>query len=145
QSRDAVMVTVRSLDAVVTVLSGDYRVSSLRLTLKDPKSGPAWGYIFGEDDGKAFRWHRLDTSATLTIDPIGRLDFTAAIGEGKREGRAGELLSVSPALYTGDGLLIERAYRGRLQSAPSDSGCAGQIALAGEDGRILDSARTGFS
>jgi hypothetical protein len=145
QSRDGVMVAVRNLEAAITVPSRDYRITALRLTLKDPNGGPAWGYIFGDKDGKAFRWRRLETGATLVLDPIGRLDFTAAIGDGKHEGRAGELLSVSPALYTGDGLLIERVYRGKFVSVPSDSGCAGQVALAGQDGRILDSARTGFA
>jgi hypothetical protein len=145
QSRDGVMVAVRNLEAAVTVPSGDYRITSLRLTLKDPNGGPAWGYIFGDNDGKAARWHRLDTSATLEIDPIGRLDFTAAIGDSKHEGRAGELIFVSPALFTGDGLLIQRIYRGRFQGVWSDSGCTGQVALAGEGGRILDSARTGFA
>jgi RNA polymerase sigma factor (sigma-70 family) len=144
QSREGVMVALRNLDAAVTVPSGDYRVRSLRLTLKDPKGGLAWGYLFSDKECKDFRWHRLDPGATLTIDPIGHLDFIAAIG-GKREARAGELLGVSPALYTGDGLLIERAYRGGFQSWPSDSGCAGQITLVGQGSRVLDSARTGFS
>jgi Carboxypeptidase regulatory-like domain len=145
QSRDGVMVAMRDPEAAATVPSGDYRITSLRLTLKDPKGGPGWGYIFGDNEGKASRWHRLDTSATLKIDPLGSVEFTATIGDGKREGRAGELLSVSPGLYTCDGLLLERVYRGRFQSALSDSGCAGRVTLAGEGGRILDSARTGFA
>jgi hypothetical protein len=145
QSREGVVVALRNLDTAIMVPSGDYRVRTLRFTLKDLKSGPAWGYIFGESDGKLSRWHRLDKGGTVTIDPIGHLDFTAAIGEGKRACRAGQLLFVSPGLYTGDGLSIERAYRGSFQSNGYDTGCAGRIGLVGQKGGTLDSARTGFS
>ena len=59
--------------------------------------------------------------------------------------RPGAKLFVRPALYTADGLLIERAYRGAFQSMPENSGCNGKIALAGDGGKALDSATTGFA
>jgi hypothetical protein len=145
QSRDGVVAALRSLTTAVTVPSGEYRVSSVLLTLKDPKGGPAWGYVFGDNGGKQHRWHRLDTGTTLALDPIGALDFRAAVGEDGSNARAGEFLLVRLALYTGDGLLIERAYRGSFQGGPFDSGCFGRIALVGEEDRVLDSTRTGFA
>jgi hypothetical protein len=145
QSRDGVVASARGLGEGVTLPTGEYRVSSLLLTLKGPKGEPAWGYVFGDNGGKGHRWHRLDKGGTLTVDPVGILEFTAAVGDGKAKISAGETVSVRPALYTGDGLLIERAYRGRFQSGPGDSGCGGKISLRDEKGGSLASAHTGFA
>jgi hypothetical protein len=145
QSRDGVVASLRGLAEGVTLPAGEYRVSSLLLTLKAPKGEPAWGYVFGDNGGKGHRWRRLDRGGTLTVDPVGSLEFTAAVGDGKAEAEAGAEVSVRPALYTGDGLLIERAYRGSFHGGPGDHGCAGKIALRGKGGLALDSASTGFA
>lgn len=145
QSRDGVVAALRGLKAEAAVPTGEYRVSSLLLTLKAPAGGTAWGYVFGDNGGKDARWHRLGKDQALALDPVGALDFTATAGGDKGECRAGEALSVRPALYTGDGLLIERAYRGEFETNAYGSGCAGRIALVGSDGRALDSATSGFA
>ena len=145
QSRDGVVAGLRGLDAEATLPTGDYRVSSLLLTLKDPQGGPAWGYVFGDNGGKEYRWHSLARGGTLAVDPVGTPEFSAGLGEGKGEVRRGARLFVRPALYTADGLLIERAYRGAFQSMPEDSGCNGKITLTGDAGKALDSATTGFA
>jgi hypothetical protein len=145
QGRDGVVASLLGVDATATLPVGEYRVSSLLLTLKDPQGGPAWGYVFGDNGGKGPRWLSLAKGATLAVDPVGALDFSASPGEGSDTARAGDTLFVRPALYTGDGLLIEKAYRGAFQGGPSDSGCRGVIALLGDGGRALDSATTGFA
>ena len=81
----------------------------------------------------------------LHDEGIFTLDFAAAVNDGKPTCRAGEALDVRPALYTGDGLLIERAYRGPFQSSPFDSGAGGRIVLRGADGAVLDSGVCGFA
>lgn len=144
QSRDGVVASLRGLGTGITLPAGEYRLSSLMLTLKDPHDGPPWGYVFADNGGKGYRWHRLDASGSLALDPVGRLDFTADVaGEGVAQ--AGESVSVRPALHTGDGLQIERAYRGSFQSNAYDSGCAGVISLMGDGGQILGTGRSGFA
>jgi len=144
QSRDGVVASLRGLGTEVTLPAGEYRVSSLLLTLKDQQDGPPWGYVFTDNGGKGYRWHRLDPSGSLALDPVGTLDFTADVaGEGVAQ--AGESVSVRPALHTGDGLQIERAYRGSFQSNAYDSGCAGVISLIGDGGQVLDTGRSGFA
>jgi hypothetical protein len=144
QSLDGVVASLRGVGAEVTVPVGDYRVSTLLLTLKDPQGGQPWGYVFGDNGGKGHRWKRLDKDGSLTVDPIGGLDFSANVNEGQAECRAGASVFVRPALYTGDGLLIERAYRGRFEST-AYGGCSGRIALLGPGKQALDSATTGFA
>jgi hypothetical protein len=144
QSRDGVVASLRGLDTEAALPAGDYRVSALLLTLKDPAGGPGWGYIFNDNGGKPARWHTLKKDDRLTLDPIGALDFTAEVGGAKAECRAGDRLSVKPALYTGDGLLIERAYRGHFAANPFGGGCGGQVRLLAAD-RSLDSAHCGFA
>ena len=121
------------------------RVSSFLLTLKDPVGGPAWGYVFNDHGGKEYHWHALAPGGALAVDPVGTPEFSVAAGEGKKAVLAGESLYVRPALYTGDGLLIERAYRGAYGGGPFDTGCSGRIALVGAGGRVLERASTGFA
>jgi hypothetical protein len=144
QSRDGVVASLRSLKAELTVPVGDYRASSLLVTLKDPAGGMPWGFVFGDNGGKEHRWQYLAKDATLNLEPVGKLDFTLTAGDGN-SCAPGDSLSVRPALYTGDGLLIERAYRGPFQSNPFDSGCHGRIILLDTQGKSLDAAQTGFA
>jgi hypothetical protein len=144
QSRDGVVASLRGLGAEVTVPAGEYRVSTLLLTLKDAAAGPPWGYIFGDNGGKSYQWRTLVQNGSLVVEPVGSLDFSVSIGDGKTEFRPGDSVTVRPALYTGDGLLIERAYRGIVVNI-FDSGCSGQIALVGSDGSVLDSSHSGFA
>jgi len=144
QSRDGVTGNLSSVDAEAALPAGDYRITTLLLTLKDAKGGPAWGFVFNDNGGKEPRWHALAKDGSLTLEPVGKLDFSADVQNGKNECRAGDSLSVRPALYTADGLLIERAYRGRFASTPYSGGCHGTIRLLC-GGRVLDEASTGFA
>lgn len=86
----------------------------------------------------------MTKDGSLTLDPVGSLDFSADVHNGKTMCLAGDELSVRPALYTADGLLIERAYRGQYESNPFGGGCHGTIRLLDGE-RVLDTAHTGFA
>jgi hypothetical protein len=146
QSRDGVTANLRGLDTEAVLPAGEYRISSFLLTLKDPAGGPIWGYVFTDNGGKDPRWHVLARDKSLALDPVGTLDFSAGVPDGKTSCRAGDAVQIKPVLYTGDGLLIERAYRGSFETSPfgSNGGCHGKISLLG-GGRLLDSATTGFA
>jgi hypothetical protein len=141
QSKDGTVATVRQADGQVTVPAGDYRISSLLLTLDDPDGGAAWNYVFGDNGGKAHRWHAVAKDATVSLDPIGKLDFTV---ETEKTCKAGTRMQVRPALYTGDGLLIERAYRG-VDDRSDPYSCSGKVTLMDSTGNTLESARSGFA
>jgi hypothetical protein len=146
QSRDGVVANLRSLETATTVPAGSYRISSLLLTLKDSRGGSSWGFVFNDNGGRSHSWHDAAKDADVALDPIGSLDFAVEMGEGQSTCKAGESLRVQPALYTGDGLLIERAYRGAYTSSPfGGGGCSGEIALHGADEALLDSASSGFA
>jgi hypothetical protein len=66
QSKDGTIATVRQADGRVTVPTGDYRISSLLLTLDDPGGRAAWSYVFGDNGGKAPRWHVVGDAADCT-------------------------------------------------------------------------------
>jgi hypothetical protein len=144
QSRDGVVATIRQAEAEVTVPAGDYRLSSLLLTLQDPAGGPTWGYVFTDNGGKEPRWHKVAKDAAVSVDPVGKLDFGVSAGEGGKC-KPGESLTVRPALYTGDGLLIERAYRGAFSSGVFDQGCGAKVSLRARDGGVLASTTSGFA
>jgi hypothetical protein len=141
QSKDGTVATVRQADGQVTVPTGDYRISSLLLTLDDPDGGAAWSYVFCDNGGKAHRWHAVAKNATVSLDPIGKLDF---IVETEKTCKAGTNMQVRPALYTGDGLLIERAYRG-MDNRSDPYSCSGKVTLTDSAGTTLESARSGFA
>jgi hypothetical protein len=141
QSRDGVVATVRQAGGEAVVPAGDYRVSSLLLTLDDPAGGPSWGYVFTDNGGKAHKYRTLAKGATLEVEPVGRLDFSV---ESAGACKAGETLSAQMRLYTGDGLLIERAYRGEFSGGPFNQGCHGGVALM-KGGKSLASASSGFA
>lgn len=140
QSRDGVVATVRQSGGEVTVPTGAYRLSSLLLTLADGKTGE-WGYVFTDNGGKPARWHDVGKDATIAIDPIGKLDFAV---EAADECKAGDALTVAPRLYTGEGLLIERVYRGAFSTTIHGGGCHAGVALT--DGETtLSRTTSGFA
>jgi hypothetical protein len=125
----------------VTVPTGDYRVSSLLLTLDDPHGGPVWSYSFGDNGGKPAQWRYVHKGRSVEHDAVGKLDFAV---QSENACKAGEELSVRPALYTGDGLLIERAHRGAEFDRFGNT-CAGKLTLADGDGKSLAEAHSGFA
>jgi len=145
QSRDGVTGRLGGVDQEVSLPAGEYRLTSLLLTLKDATGGLSWGFVFNDNGGKEPRWHTLSKDGSLTLEPVGTLDFSADVQEGKSEYRPGDELTVRPALYTAEGLLIERAYRGRFESnSVLGGGCHGTIRL--RDGkRVLATTQSGFA
>jgi hypothetical protein len=144
QSRDGVTGRLNGLDQEVSLPAGEYRLTTVLLSLKDPKGDAAWGFVFNDNGGKEPRWHTLTKNGSLTLEPVGALDFSVDVQDGKTTCRPGDQLSVRPGLYTADGLLIERAYRGRFESNPFGGGCHGTIRL--RDGeRVLDTVASGFA
>ena len=85
----------------------------MTLTLADPAGGPSWSYVFSDNGRRGeTAWYKVAKDGTLAIDPIGRLEMAVNL-EADAPARPGADLRVSPALYTGDGLLIVTATAAR--------------------------------
>jgi hypothetical protein len=145
ESRDGVVASIRKLGDEPSLPIGTYRVSALLLTLK-AEQGEPWGFVFGGGNGKTeHRWHEVKKDQTTVIDPIVPLEFSLVVADDAKVARPDAPFTVRPALYTGDGLLIEQAYRGVLSRAVYDAGCSARILLVDTAGKTLDTASSGFA
>jgi hypothetical protein len=139
--RDGSVVTLRGRGAEAALPVGDYRMSVLTLTLKDPAGGAPWQFVFSDGGSPPRRpWHTLAKGATLTLDPVGQVAFLPALADASRC-RPGQVLAVQPQLYTGEGLLINTASRG----GEALDGHHARVVLAAADGAELASASSGFA
>ena len=128
-----------------TVPVGEYRLSTVTATLDDPQGGESWSYIFSDNGGKPDpKWYAVAKNQQVPIDPIGSLEMGLNLAERGKPIKAGEDLSVRPALYTGDGLLINAAYRGTPTSAAAQERLGALTTLATTDGQTLSTAHSGF-
>lgn len=129
----------------VTVPVGEYRLSTVTLTLADPAGGTSWSYVFSDNGRRGeLVWYKVAKDTTLALDPIGRLEMTVSLGENAAP-RPDADLRVNPGLYTGDGLLIVTAYRGSPTVTGSENGPGADVSLRDASGRSFGTTRSGFA
>jgi hypothetical protein len=142
--RDGSAVGLHGSDSV-TVPMGEYRLSTLTLTLADPAGGPSWSYVFSDNSRRGeMIWYKVAKDGTLAIDPIGRLEMAVNLDDDART-RSDADLRVNPVLYTGDGLLIVTAYRGSPTVTASEDGPGAVVTLRDAAGREFGATRSGFA
>jgi hypothetical protein len=140
-SRDGSAVTLQgSQEAQVSV--GEYRLQAITVELSDPGGGARWTYRFSDSGARGEpHWYAVPRDGSVTIDPIGKLNFRNGVKEGVTA-EPGKDLAFQPELYTGDGLLIVFCVRG-APGAEDREGChAETVLLAGTE--RADAARSGF-
>ncbi len=145
-SRDGLISTLRGAVGEEAVPIGEYRVGALFLTLKDPRGGESWNFVFTGDGGdpKQQHWYRIDKGKTALIDPVGALEFGVSLrGEGHAF-KAGDSLMVQAHLYTADKLLINTAYRGASQPSYVFGGGANYTLCTPADATLATS-QSGFA
>jgi hypothetical protein len=127
---------------------GEYRIGTVTIAMDDPGGGQRWSFIFSDNGAKGEpHWYKVDKDATVAIDPIGTPSFELGLRDeaGKRR-PAGEEVPLQPALYTGDGLLINVAYRGAPASPALQETLGARISLRGGDSEQgLAMAHSGFA
>ena len=129
----------------MTVPIGEYRLSTVTLTLADPAGGTSWSYVFSDLGRRGeLRWFKIAKDSALALDPIGRLEMAVNL-EADSPTRPNADLRINTALYTGDGLLIVTAYRGSPTLTASDDGPGADVSLRDAAGRVLGSTRSGFA
>jgi hypothetical protein len=139
----AVGLTGGRAEAMVPI--GEYRLGTVTCAFDDVQGGSRWNFVFSDIGrrGEA-RWYTIEQAGTVTIDPIGVLEFKTG-ADGVKPLHAGDDLTVQPQLFTGDGLLIVTCFRGMLASPAGDSGNGATITLSTADGRPLATAHSGFA
>jgi hypothetical protein len=144
--RDGSAFCLTGVDRDRTVPVGEYRLSSLSFTLKDLKDGPAWNYVFSDNGGRAQRvWFKVEKDASRRIEPLAEFEVDTGLPKGTTTCRPDEILTLSPRIYTRDGLLINTCYRGKENTVTSRSGPCGRTMLVGIDGKPVSTASSGFA
>jgi hypothetical protein len=115
----------------------------LSLALDGGAGQPAWSYLFATDRDRDAPWHEVRKDGTLTLDPVGPLEFALAGPEGEEAAKPGAEVSIQPKLYTGQNLLIVTCYRGSDDSQEHQAKC--QVALCADDGKEFESHTSGFA
>ena len=111
-----------------------------------PQGSPNWSFIFSDNGARGEpRWYAVAKDAQVAIDPIGALDMQVTLSDQVKTAVPGEDFMLRPLLYTGDGLLINVAYRGTPVSPSAQENLGAAITLAASDGQILGSAHSGFA
>ncbi|QEH38074.1 hypothetical protein OJF2_66720 [Aquisphaera giovannonii] len=135
-----------SADESAVVPVGEYRFSTVSVTLDDPGGGPAWSFLFSDNGAKGDpRWYAVGKDQVRELDPLGALEMAVSAAEDAKSARAGEDLTVQPALYTGDGLLINVGYRGTPASPGAQEAMGATTTLATAGGEAIGSAHSGFA
>jgi hypothetical protein len=129
-----------------TVPVGEYRLGTVTATFNDPKGGQNWSFIFSDNGAWGGpKWYAVAKDGQVAIDPIGTLEMELSVSEKIKAVKAGEDITLQPLLYTGDGLLINVAYRGNPTSPAAQENLGGTITLASTDGQALGTAHSGFA
>jgi hypothetical protein len=145
-SREGIAVSLSGPSAESTVPIGEYRVAALTLAFDSPSGGPPWNFVFAAEGARGEpTWHRVENNGTVTIDPIGELEFTADLDADPTSIASGDDLIVRPRLYTAGGLSIITCYRGNPATLATEDGPGAHVSLSDHSGRLLASARSGFA
>lgn len=144
--RDGTAVLVSGVGKPAEVPGGEYQIQIVALSAVHKEDGRRWNFLFSACDGRQRPWHAMQSGATLDLDPIGALDLAIDLEGDKKDCKPGELLTVRPRLYTGDGLLINACYWG-TEGADEKNHSKCTVALAGGPGDNrppLDTRQSGF-
>jgi hypothetical protein len=127
---------------------GEYRLGTVTISLDDPKGGQPWSFIFSDNGARGEpRWYRVEKDAAVAIDPIGTPFFEIDLtNKTAVRTRPGEDVNLQPLLYTGDGLLINVAYRGAPTSPSMQEILGARVSLHGASTEhVLATAHSGFA
>jgi hypothetical protein len=142
--RDGTSVGVRATGEPLEVPAGEYHVGMVSVWIPDAHGGDDWSFVFSEPGGlDRQRWFLVERDGLVTLDPLGQLELVAHTG-GPIAAAPGARLTVRPALYTQDGLLINSSGRGRPNFVAADGGHA-SVSLLAADGSRVDAASSGFA
>jgi hypothetical protein len=137
--------TLQGGDEPATLPVGRYAPGSVALSVLDGTAPEPWNFVFSRSGGDApRRWYEVRADREVTVDPLGQLRFELHLPAGGA--RPGQELSVSPRLFTADGLLINSSACGDVEPfASSDKHNCATVQLVSSAGIVLGSAQSGFA
>jgi hypothetical protein len=140
---------VAAVGEQVTVPVGRYAIQSLSCSIVDQEAERRWSFSFSRN-GKP-SWHAIEKDDSLTIDPIGKLDFYVEHKTPDDGLQPGEALAVRPRLFTDQGLEINSCSCCGVDEKPSffgnrDDHCAKLLLqVTGTEPTTLTSHESGFA
>ncbi len=127
---------------------GEYRLGTVTIAMDDPKGGQRWSFIFSDNGAKGPpRWYKVEKDGSVAIDPLGTPRFEIDLHDNTaKRPRPGDDVNLQPLLYTGDGLLINVAYRGTPASPAMQETLGARVSLhGGLSEQTLATAHSGFA
>lgn len=144
--RDGSAHLARSPGAQVELPAGEYRLGMAILSLADPTGESPWTFVFSESGRRGpARWHAFEAEGSLALDPLGAAHFEVEWPELPGGIRPGLGFNAVPRLYSGDGLLVNLAHRGRSAPPSFMGGMHAVLELVDEQGHTLSQATSGFA
>jgi hypothetical protein len=145
-SDDGSAYSVQQPNSPLEVPVGRYTLGSVTLTIDNGDREP-WHFVFARSGSVAATdWTSVDTNQDVSLEAIGETRFTLTAGTSDRV-RPGDAITISPRMYTQDGLLINLSCRGRrmgsFDSERSHNRC--NLKLISADGKTVSSAQSGFA
>jgi hypothetical protein len=137
--------SVQGLGEPASIPVGRYAVESVGVVALDGKRPEPWHFDFSRSGEPAQRWYEVRADAETRVDPVGTLRFDLALALA-RAAEPGKELSVTPRLFTGDGLLINSSVCGDVDRyASADKHNCATVELVTSSGKTLAAARSGFA
>ena len=145
-ARDGSAYVLMNQEATIVPV-GEYRLGTVMISLTaSPAGGEVWSFVFSADgQGLEPRWYKVEPNAQVAIDPIGILRFELQLTDQPGAVKAASNLNLQPLLFTGDGLLINVAYKGDPVAPAAQEILTARISLIGSDLRPIAESGSGFT
>ena len=137
--------TISGLDEAAVLPVGRYALGSISLSVLDGTAAEPWNFVFSRSGGeRPQRWYDVRAGQEVHVDPLGQFHFDLELREGPV--RAGQDLTITPRLLTGDGLLINSSARGEVEAfSSSDRYNCASVQLLSPTGALLGIHQSGFA
>ncbi|MBV1889220.1 MAG: hypothetical protein KUG67_03140 [Proteobacteria bacterium] len=148
--RDGSAVLTRVPGEPTEVPIGEYRLSMLTLRVADGGGAAPWNFVFTTvGSSRKTKWHEVQKDVELVLDPLGELRFSVRYPTEDEGLLVGVGFTACLELFTGDGLLINNAFRGRdtptFGSRSIRSGVlSGRVSFIDQRGDLITQSSTGF-
>ncbi len=145
-SDDGSAYSVQQPQSPLEVPVGRYTLGSVTLTIDNGDPEP-WHFVFSRSGSVDENdWINVDADQEVSLEAVGETRFTLTAGTSDVV-KPGDAITISPRMYTTDGLLINLSCRGRrmgsFDSERSHNRC--DLKLISADGKTVSSAQSGFA
>ena len=134
------LVCIDKLDVAAPVPFGEYRLSSLQVTVPDA-CGQKWTYNFNSDRSKNYS---VPTGKETTITLLRRLAMNVSLGMDRGKVAPGQTIDIQPRLMADRSFYLSSCTTGKDADCGRPEGNA-EIVLLAPDGKVVNRGLSGFS